>query len=188
MSLKLALIDRNRVAHIYDEEPHLPAGAELVDVAGVDGIAVGWMRHSDGSFHLEPEPPHLTDELRDGLLRYVDESCEAARSAFVTPGSSQAEAYRQKLAEAQALQGDKAPNPDDYPILAGSVGVDVNADGTPTQTIAAVAAVVISTARAWSQIIAVTEGLRLTAKRDVRAATTWADATAAARVTWPTPA
>ncbi len=136
-------------------------------------VAIGWTW--DGEDFAPPAED--LEGLRQAALRWLDAAAEAARQAWITPGSGQALVYQEKAAEAARLTADlaadpgQAPDPAGYPILAASVGIEA-AD------LAAVAALVLARKASWLAAGAEIERLRLAAKRDLAAATS-ADALAA---------
>lgn len=136
----------------------------------------------DMGLSKDPAPLPLAD-LKGALAARIDREAEAARMAFVTPGVGQAATYIYKAAEARALLALAHPDqaaPEDYPLLAASVGVE-------DATLAGVAQLVIATEAAWTGILATIEGLRKAAKAALAAASDNAGAEAAATVAWPRP-
>jgi hypothetical protein len=119
------------------------------------------------------------DALKLTLVTQVDTQAENTRLLWITPGSGQALTYEAKRAEADRIVTDPAPQPDAYPLLAAEIGVTAD-------TLEAVATLVRARAAVWTDVAAQIEGLRLRAKSSVMAATTAAQARAAANVVWPT--
>ncbi len=122
----------------------------------------------------------LTHARAEALSR-IDSQAEAARLAFITPGSGQAMTYTQKEAEADALLADTSPDAASYPFLAACLGVDGD-------TLADVAAVVRARRDAWQSIGADIERRRLLAKQAVSNATIPTEVeTTLSNLTWPQP-
>ncbi len=92
----------------------------------------------------------------------IDRRAELARLAWITPGSGQAAVYLAKAEEAQRLAGDGDPDPQDYPLLAASIGNE-------GETLGEVAAVVLATRAGWLQVAAAIEAIRLGAKAAIDA-------------------
>jgi hypothetical protein len=125
--------------------------------------------------------------LREAWKRTVDQSAEAARQVYITPGFGQALTYETKRREAavvMALLGvPMQPTQADCPHLwAEAAGLGL--------TVAAIAAEVTAQANVWLAASAQIEVLRLTAKAAIDAATSEAEIKAAAQnamIAWPTP-
>ena len=125
--------------------------------------------------------------LQENWKRTVDNSAEAARQGFITPGYGQMLTYETKRREAavvQALLGvPMEPQESDCPHLwAEAVGLGL--------TVADLAAEVTAQAAAWVTASAAIEVLRLTAKAAIDAATSEAEIVAAAQnamIAWPKP-
>ena len=125
--------------------------------------------------------------LRENWKRTVENSAEAARQAFITPGYGQALVYETKRREAavvMALLGvPMEPQQADCPHLwAEAAGLGL--------TVADLAAEVTAQAAAWVTASAAIEVLRLSAKAAIDAATSEAEIVAAAQnamIAWPKP-
>lgn len=135
--------------------------AALQDVVGVYGLSV------------------TLANLKASLKLAIDTAAERERMRYLTGGAGQAMTYTRKVEQARAVQADADPQPEDYLLLAASIGIDGD-------DIQAVAATILGLDAAWEQIGAAIEAVRLTAKRAVDLAP---DAAAAAAVTplWPEP-
>jgi len=125
------------------------------------------------------EKPSPTDADRAAAKQAIDEAAERCRLQWITGGAGQAMVYQQKRAEADRYLAEGG-DPAGYPILSASVGIEA-AD------VAGVAALVAGTTAAWTGIAAGIERLRLSAKKAVGLATTWAEIDAASTVAWPAP-
>jgi hypothetical protein len=125
--------------------------------------------------------------LREAWKRTVDQSAEAARQVYITPGFGQALTYETKRREAAVvmvlLGVPMQPTQADCPHLwAEAAGLGL--------TVAAIAAEVTSQANAWLAASAQIEVLRRTAKAAIDAAATEPEIKAAATAAmgaWPTP-
>lgn len=123
------------------------------------------------------EKPSLTDADRAAAKQAIDAEAERCRLQWITGGSGQAMVYQAKRDEAARYLAEGG-DPAGYPILSASVGIEA-AD------VAGVAALVAGTTAAWTSIAASIERLRLTAKKAVGLATTWAEINAALEIGWP---
>src|SRR5690625_2735727 len=121
--------------------------------------------------------------LKAHAKRRIDAEAEQIRLRYVTPGSAQAMVYLVKEAEARACLADPDADPDDYPLLAATVGIERNpATGEVAQDVTEVAEIVLAMAGAWAQAAAAIEHTRLAAKAAVEAADTPQAVEAAATV------
>lgn len=125
------------------------------------------------------EKPSPTDADRASAKQAIDDAAERCRLLWITGGAGQAMVYQEKRAEAVRFVAEGG-EPEDFPILSASVGIE-------GEDLAAVAAVVLGTAAAWTALAASIEGLRLSAKRSAGLAGTWAEIDASQAVDWPTP-
>lgn len=117
-------------------------------------------------------------DCRAAMERAIDEQAEALRLQHITPGSGQAMVYQAKLEEARALTSlEGEPNPEDFPLLAASVGVDGG-------DIEAVAAAVLAMRVQWTALAAQIEHCRLHGKQAVRQAASDQEAHAAFCAVW----
>ncbi|TCP30685.1 hypothetical protein [Sphingomonas sp. BK235] len=113
--------------------------------------------------------------LRTFACRKVDQSAEALRMRFLTPGAGQAITYTRKEAEARAWSIDNSVA---VPFLTREAAAR-------SMTLADLAAEVISQADAWVMVGAEIEGMRMGAKTSVAAAETFGAIVAAAELQWP---
>jgi len=112
----------------------------------------------DGQWRITYETSPKDPAPYVAMLRTdIDNAAEGARSAFITQGAGQALTYQRKLEEARAYQNNPAG---DFPLLSASVGPD-------GANLAEVAATVIATSAAWSQLAAAIEAIRLHGKMRV---------------------
>lgn len=111
-------------------------------------------------------------EVKASLRAQVDAKAEGLRLQYITPGQGQVMVYQRKAQEARAILSDADPDPDNYPILSASVGIE-------GKDIAEVAALVRATEAAWAMIAAAIETARLGGKAAIAAAETLAGAQAA---------
>jgi len=119
---------------------------------------------------------------RSLLKAAVDNSAEAERLKYITPGHGQAMTYQQKVTEAQSFKAATDPQASDYPILSSEVGITA-------ETLDDVADIVFAAFAQWQQIGAMIESIRLGAKRDIDAAEDEAAARAIVdAIEWPQPA
>jgi hypothetical protein len=115
--------------------------------------------------------------LKADALRRIDASAEDFRLQFLTPGSGQAMAYQQKLAEARAKLADPSIADAEIPHIIS----EAEATGMSK---ADKAAQIVATFEAWQQISAVVEGKRAAAKLAVEAAESAEAVASAANVEW----
>ncbi|ACA18488.1 hypothetical protein M446_4131 [Methylobacterium sp. 4-46] len=130
----------------------------------------------------------IVPAVRAKLAALVDAKAEALRLALVTPGAGQAMEYQETLAQARAaLAMSGTPVPGDYPLLAATVGLDVDPQtGAPASDVKGVARAVVAAAAAWIAAAAAIRGARLTAKAAIAAAATPEAAVAAFEAaSWP---
>lgn len=174
---------------------------ELVDGAWVlheDWASVERLGYTTASFLAEIEPLDLEPPtppsappavslaaLKISLKTRLDADAETERLKYVTPGAGQAMEYQQAAAEAEALltaialDPDYEPDPELYPMLAASIGIDGG-------TLAEVAATVAAMHGQWRQIGSAIRAARLAGKAAIDAAETAEDAQAAFdAVEWP---
>ncbi len=128
------------------------------------------------------------DQLRETLLRQIDDDAEAVRLRYVTPGAGMAMTYREKLEQAeQVIAGGEAAAGAmsaeqmraAYPTLAASVGIEA-------PTLWGCAQLVWAKYQGWCGISHAIEKARLSAKKAVSEALTQDAARAAyAAVQWP---
>lgn len=183
------------VYELFDEKPVLPENMTLVDVSGVPGIAVGWTLSDKGKFAPPPPPavPPLTPaelaSLKAALSKRIDEDAEELRLTLITPGSGQAMEYREAYAQARsALNATGTVKASDYPMLAVTIGVDIDPDtGKPATDVLGVARSVAAAYEAYLQAGAAIRGVRLLSKAEIAAASDADHAQAVfAAIQWPT--
>ena len=101
------------------------------------------------------------------------------RLGDVTPGLRVLRSYLAKEAQARQFLEAAAPEPADYPLIAGEVGVTAD-------TAKAVAETILAMAKAWHAMGGAIEAVRLAAKKQVRQAPTpEAVQTVLAGIAWP---
>lgn len=160
-----------------------PQGNEwiTIDTPGADILA----GYPVGTIEIPMVPiegPEL-DAIKDTLKAAIDSSAEIERMKYITAGAGQAMTYMQKADEASrylaTVAKGETPAAADYPLLSAEVGITA-------ATIGEVAAVVNGAFIFWQQKGAAIEAARLGAKAAIDAASTAADAQAAADgVMWP---
>jgi len=120
--------------------------------------------------------------VREYVKSQIDASADAFCLQFVTPGTTQAMRYQQKLAEAKAWV--PGANIDDFAMLKA----ECLATG---QQVEDLVSSVLAKAAEWLYIGAAVEGARMAAKASVDAAQTVAEIHQASQVNWnaliPTP-
>jgi hypothetical protein len=134
-----------------------------------------------------PAPPLALVDARENWAALVDQSAEAARQRFVTPGAGQAAVYLRKEAEARRflaldpeVQAAQEAGPS-WPYLSAEINVTAG-------TLAEVATIIVALADAWDQAAAAIEALRLAAKATIAEASSQAECRAAAEsamAEWP---
>lgn len=134
-------------------------------------------------------PPEPIAATRARWIVHVDESAEAARQKFITPGAGQSAVYLRKEAEARRFlaldpEVQTAQEPGSaWPYLSAEINVTA-------PTLPLVAAVIVGLADAWDQAAGAIEALRLAAKAAIATAETEAECRAAADAAtrnWPSP-
>jgi hypothetical protein len=135
-----------------------------------------------------PEPDPLP-VLKAAFSRQIDADAEALRLTLITPGSGQAMEYQETYAQARAALAAAEPvTAFDYPMLAATVGVDVDPQtGKPATDVLGVARSVKAAYEAYLRAGAAIRGARLLAKAEIDAASDADQARAVfAAITWPT--
>lgn len=121
--------------------------------------------------------------LKIGLRADIDTEAERQRMLHLTPGTGQVMEYLGVAEEAKALLAAIAadpqhvPDPDDYPFLGATIGID-------GASLAEVAATVNAAHEHWRAVGAAIRSARLTAKAAISAATDYASARAV-QPAWP---
>ncbi|WP_354442417.1 hypothetical protein [Methylobacterium sp. 1973] len=115
--------------------------------------------------------PELAD-IKTALKAEVDAKAEALRLTLITAGSGQAMEYQEAYAQAKAaLAVSGAIEPSDYPMLAATIGVDIDPKtGKPAADVLGVARSVKAAYEAFLQVGAAIRGTRLLAKAEIDAA------------------
>jgi hypothetical protein len=130
-------------------------------------------------------------EVKAQLTFRVDAEAEVARLRYLTPGSGQALEYQATESDARAFMAahlaGEVPSIADYPFLAAEALAIEMAKGIVPDPVA-VAQDVIAQADAWIAAGSEIKALRRGAKLAIEAASSPAEARAAAQVTWPQPA
>lgn len=133
-------------------------------------------------------PPPSLEEVKPAALARIDAEAEAERLRHVTPGAGQAMVYMAKEAQARACLADPAPDPQDYPLLACTIGIERHpVTGDLATTVQEVAAIVIAVAGGWAQVAAGIEAARLAAKAAVEAAQSSEEVAAVFPIVWQGP-
>lgn len=127
-----------------------------------EGVSIGW-NYSDGVFTPPALPPVDLDALKLVLKAAVDAAAEVERHKYITQGSGQAMTYQAKAAE--AIRYHETNGQGDYPFLSEEVGVTGD-------TLADVAATILTMHHEWQIIGGQIERERLAAKKAVELATT----------------
>jgi hypothetical protein len=123
--------------------------------------------------------PRALESVKSELAARIDDTAEALRQRYITPGFGQAMTYLQKLSEARAAANDPEASSEKYPLLSASVGLDGD-------TIIDVATFVLSTSKQWTDVSAKIEMTRLSAKRSIKNAASVDDAVAVlSAMNWP---
>jgi hypothetical protein len=118
-----------------------------------------------------PEPAIL-DAVKARLKLAVDDRAEALRLTLITPGSGQAMEYQEAYAQARAaLDATGTVNVSDYPMLAATIGVDIDPQGGKAAAdVLGVARSVKAAYEAYLMAGAAIRGVRLGAKAEIEAA------------------
>lgn len=125
------------------------------------------------------------EELKAKLLVRIDEEAEAARLAFLTPGSGQAMEYEDTESQARGYIAGTLTS-SQIPLVVAEKEAREDADETGL-TLTSVANDIIAQADTWRLAQAEIKKLRRAAKLKVTNAGTKSGAKARARVDWPTP-
>jgi len=158
---------------------------ELTEAEAALGLSSDWVRSSGEEWTLAPQEPPL-EPLRAFLEVQVDREAEAARLRFITAGAGQALEYQATEAQARAWLAAVDPVLADYPFLQAEVQAIAAVTGF-APPVSAVATEVVAQADAWQAVGSEIKRRRRAAKMAIAAATTVAEAQAAASVNWPTP-
>jgi hypothetical protein len=139
---------------------------------------------------MRPVPDDAVDfsAVKAALSRRIDGTAEAIRLKLITPGSGQAMEYQEAYSQAQAaLNATGTVKPADYPMLAATIGVDIDPDtGKPAKDVLGVARSVKAAYEGYLQAGAAIRGARLLGKAEVGAAVDVTTALAVfAAIKWP---
>lgn len=107
--------------------------------------------------------------LQMALKVAVDTKAEVLRSSITTPGTGQAMEYQESQSQAAAaLKAPSSATAAKYPMLAASIGIDIDpSTGSAAEDVLGVARAVMASYDQWLQIGAAIKQIRLTAKRAI---------------------
>lgn len=127
--------------------------------------------------------------LKVRLAQAIDERAEDLRARLLSPGVGQAMEYLEVQAQAfAALAKPTEASADRFPMLAASIGLDIDPEtGATAADVLGVARSIRAAYDAWNTAGAAIRKVRLSAKAAIAAATTLAEAEAAASPSWPAP-
>ncbi|GJD93351.1 hypothetical protein [Methylobacterium iners] len=130
----------------------------------------------------------VLDQVKDHLKAGVDAKAETLRNLIMTPGSGQVMEYQE--VQAQAVAALKAPSTATeakYPMLAASIGIDIDpSTGEPATDVLGVARSISAAYSLWQQAGSAIRGVRLAGKKAIDEATTAEEAAEAyGAITWP---
>jgi len=172
--------DTRRVWGTYDDGATIAprAGAALIvftgDLSGLDRLGElpeGWPEDQP-DFRPYVAPVAALANIQSALKAAVDAKAEVLRLTLITPGTGQAMEYQEAYAQAQAaLAASGAVKASDYPMLAATIGVDIDPEsGKPAADVLGVARSVKTAYEAFLQAGAAIRGARLLAKAEIDAA------------------
>lgn len=134
----------------------------------------------------EAEPERSLEEIRAEALARIDAEAERERGRYITPGSGQAMVYLAKENQARACLDAQEPDPQDYPLLACTVGIERHPQtGAVAQDVTEVAQIVLAVALEWAQVAAAIEAVRLSTKAAAEAAEDAGTVSALFPLAWP---
>lgn len=153
--------------------------------------SVGWFYQvtPDHLINAGVPEPEVRAALAALLKAEIDAEAEAQRLLYITGGAGQALEYQEAAAQAAGALAQEEPKSADFPMLAASIGYDIDpSTGQPATDVKGVARSVNQAFAAFNQIGAAIRAVRLTAKAEFDAAGS-IPALQAAReaVVWPTP-
>ncbi|GJD93344.1 hypothetical protein [Methylobacterium iners] len=122
------------------------------------------------------------------LMAQVDNAAERLRNRMLTPGSGQAMEYQEVQAQAvAALKAPSSATPAKYPMLAASIGIDIDpTTNEPANDVVGVARAITAAYDLWQEAGASIRGIRLAGKKAIAEATTVEGANAALEaIEWP---
>lgn len=162
-----------------------PAVVDEIEAWWAEEVAPGQTRAQRWAEETaEPEPP--LEEVKADALHRIDEQAERERLHHITPGAGQMGVYLAKEAAARACLADGDPDPEDYPLLAATIGIERHpVTGDVAQNVTEVATIVLLVAGGWLQIAAAIEAVRLGAKAAIADAATAGEVAAIFPVAWP---
>lgn len=134
-----------------------------------------------------PEP-ELLGVVKERLKAAVDTDAEAQRGAFLTPGSGQAAEYQEaQVQAAAALKSPSNATATRYPMLAATIGIDIDPEtGRPAEDVLGVARCIQVAREAWVSIGPKIRATRLQGKASIAEADTVDGALAAySSIIWP---
>ena len=152
-----------------------------------DGLSYRGMPLSDLQAAGLPEGVVLA-AAKESLKARIDEAAEVLRGRVLTTGSGQALEYQEVQAQANAaLKAPSKATANAYPMLAATVGVDVDPETQePSNDVLGVARSVVAAYAAWNVIGAEIRGARLKGKASVdEAPSIEAAADAFDAIAWP---
>lgn len=155
--IRAAIVENQLVVNIIDATPEF--AAEIGAVQAPPNVMIGWT-YKNRKFS-PPETVADLDEVKHGALIAIDRDAEKSRLKFITDGAGQAMTYIEKAAEAKRYIDSEGQG--DYLFLPLEVGV-TGSDLTE------VANTILNKYTEWQTVGASIERIRLTAKRDVLAA------------------
>lgn len=188
-----AMLDDTGRANAFfmsDMNAHIPTDAREISRDQWTSWLADPEQVMDGAELRRPAPTSASlATLKIALGQDIDAEAERLRQTLITPGSGQAMEYQeaQRQAEAALAGTDAEATAVAYPMLAVTIGIDVDPlTGQPATDIKGVARAIHAAWSLWLAIGSQIRGARLAAKAAVEAATT-ADAARAARaaVAWP---
>lgn len=178
----------------YDTAIHgagIPADAVAIsDAQWLDFVSHPGRRKWQGGAVVEVAPAAVQLDLgavKTALRAQVDADAAAARLKYITAGAGQAMEYQAVTTEAERIAGDQAPVLADYPMLAASIGIDLDPQtGAPATDLQGAARSVMAAAAQWSAVGAEIRRVRLAAKDAIgKAPDETAARLVAASVAWP---
>lgn len=105
------------------------------------------------------------DQLRAHAEAAIDAAADAQLAPFISLTPGRAMIYQAKQAQAEAFLAATDPDPADYPLIAGEVGITA-------ETAQGVAETILAMSRSWHAMGAAIEAVRLAAKKKARDAQT----------------
>lgn len=141
--------------------------------------------------HIGVPPDAVLTSLKTAGKFKVDTLAEEVRLRFLTPGTGQAMEYAEVQAQAEAALSAKATTvkPEAYPMLAASIGLDVDPDtGRLAEDVLGVARGIRAARASWLDVGSQIRRVRQQAKADIEAATSReAIEMIVSAIVWPAP-